>query len=518
MTGFEFTLTLDFQFIQCLKAPSEYEYNEMKHAFRKPLKNSFMNPAVRNGFKDGNESFFNDNYLPIGLWGELQEYIVNKGYDFICHGLETFLNFSLDKETIFEFINNIFENTEVSPRWYQYESIYRILKYRYSSQQLSTASGKTIISYSVFAYLKYINQVNKDKKFLLIVPRSGLVDQTYKKFINEYNNGFIGDFSILPIGGSHKFDNDKFRKSECIISTYQSLNRLKDEAFNLIRSINIDEGHTARTNSISRCIDLSSPLRYRFGLSGTLLEDIQYAEYYQNLKNSGPLTMIYDPKDLINDGFAPNVEITKVSLNYDNLLNDDRISKYLEFRENKPKNGIELQLQYFKDLYKIERDMILSDELRLQAIINFIKDFDKNTLILFNDIKGSHGKNIFDKLSLLDIDCEYIDGNTKDSDRFVYTDAIEEKRMNLVASYGTFSTGIDLKNIHYIVLAESFKSGTLIGQSIGRGLRSLIDKKVIHVIDIVDLLYKHTVNQYNERCKIYKKQNYPIKKVDIVLT
>ena len=91
----------------------------------------------------------------------------------------------------------------------------------------------------------------------------------------------------------------------------------------------------------------------------------------------------------------------------------------------------------------------------------------------------------------------------------------------LVASFGTFSTGISIKNIHNIFFTESFKSEIIIRQSIGRGLRLHKEKDVLSIVDFVDnfcydgwknYLYKHG----DARQKIYKEQKFPydVKKVN----
>ena len=154
--------------------------------------------------------------------------------------------------------------------------------------------------------------------------------------------------------------------------------------------------------------------------------------------------------------------------------------------------------------------MMTKDEERIALISDYVSKLDKNALVLFNDIKGSHGINISEMLTELGCNNLYIDGGTKGSDRLDYAERIENEKVTLVASYGTFSTGIDLKNVHYIVLAESFKSATLIGQSIGRGLRNYPGKDHVTVIDFVDGLYKHTEKQAAERLSLYNKQNYSV--------
>lgn len=517
MSGYTFKLVGNYQYIQCVSAPTELDFHKMKNAFRKHQKGYFLKPAFRKGYWDGYDGFFNDVYLPVGLWGELQTYLNKQGYPFVCDGLSEFLNSGLDRDVVVSFVADLFENTVVDPRWYQIESIYRILQYRYSAQHISTSAGKTMISFAVAAYLRSIKVVDVDNKFLLVVPRASLVKQTYDKFVNVYDNGMV-KMRCVMICGDSPFDEYSFAVSHVVISTYQSLNNLHADCFKKISSINIDEAHTARTESIKNIIKNSSPLKYRFGLSGTLMDDMDNSNYYQNLEQLGPLTFVYNPKDLIADGFAPNVEVIVLNLDYSNRNSEPMFQAYMEYRNNRPVGNSDEELLYFKTLYGIERELMLSDDVRLNAVMGYMLSFDKNTLLLYTDVKGQHGVKIKEFVSSRGVDCDYIDGSTKMDDRELYTTKIEDSdRMVLVASFGTFSTGIDLKNVHYIGLMESFKSPTLIGQSIGRGLRQHKTKEKIVIIDVVDGMYKHTTKQFESRRSIYNEQGYNIKYVNVVL-
>lgn len=88
----------------------------------------------------------------------------------------------------------------------------------------------------------------------------------------------------------------------------------------------------------------------------------------------------------------------------------------------------------------------------------------------------------------------------------------------LIASYGTFSTGISVQKIHNIFLTESFKSEVIIRQSIGRGLRKHESKNILNIIDFVDDLryqdanktYKNYLYKHAEvRREIYVDQKFP---------
>jgi superfamily II DNA or RNA helicase len=80
----------------------------------------------------------------------------------------------------------------------------------------------------------------------------------------------------------------------------------------------------------------------------------------------------------------------------------------------------------------------------------------------------------------------------------------------IVASYGTFATGIDLKNVHHIIFAESTKAEITIRQAIGRGMRYLKGKEEVIIWDIIDDLSGYSVRHGSERMKIYKEQKFKI--------
>ena len=117
----------------------------------------------------------------------------------------------------------------------------------------------------------------------------------------------------------------------------------------------------------------------------------------------------------------------------------------------------------------------------------------------------------------------YIDGSTDKDLREKHKENLEDGEQKImIASYGTFSTGINVTNIHTIYLTESFKSEVIIRQSIGRGLRKHADKKKLLIIDFIDdyrsgrftnYLYKHSL----ARQEIYAEQNFPyiVKTIDL---
>jgi superfamily II DNA or RNA helicase len=92
----------------------------------------------------------------------------------------------------------------------------------------------------------------------------------------------------------------------------------------------------------------------------------------------------------------------------------------------------------------------------------------------------------------------------------------------VVASFGTFSTGINIRNLHNIIFASPSKSRVRNLQSIGRSLRQSDGKEMATLYDISDdLRWKKQVNftlqHFIERVAIYNEEKFPIKIYNIGL-
>ena len=174
---------------------------------------------------------------------------------------------------------------------------------------------------------------------------------------------------------------------------------------------------------------------------------------------------------------------------------------------------------YGRDMLSIERGFLFESAARLNFISDLIQKLNKNTLILFSDVKNGYGKKIQQKISEWNENTFYIDGEVESSDRDLFKEKMEaENSVIIVASFGTFSTGIDLKNVHHIVFAESTKAEITIRQSIGRGMRKLAEKNKVYIWDLVDQLDGYMVKHAAEREIIYKDQKFEIAKKEIDLT
>ena len=178
--------------------------------------------------------------------------------------------------------------------------------------------------------------------------------------------------------------------------------------------------------------------------------------------------------------------------------------------------------------YQDELDFIVKYNPRNNFITNLAMDQEGNTLILFQYV-DKHGKPLHDmlksKFEALPRNTRrlfYVSGET-DVDAREEIRAITETQDNaiIVASMGTFSTGINIKRLHNVIFAAPSKSQIRVLQSIGRGLRKSADGiDTTKVFDIADDLHWKTKKNYTllhaaERIKIYSKEKFDYKIHDI---
>ena len=175
-----------------------------------------------------------------------------------------------------------------------------------------------------------------------------------------------------------------------------------------------------------------------------------------------------------------------------------------------------------KKTYQEEIDWLVTNPERNEIIKNLTKAQDGNTLLLFQFVE-KHGQVLYNMLKDEDRSVFFVHGGT-DTETREEIRALTEKEENaiIIASYGTFSTGINIRNLHNIVFASPSKSRIRNLQSIGRGLRKGDKKVVCNLFDIGDdLSWKshknYTLNHLIERIKLYNEEgfNYKLVKINV---
>jgi superfamily II DNA or RNA helicase len=506
-----FKLTPDRKFIKLVDFTLNSERTSLFKFFKRKSKKAAFNVLVDRGIWDGNDSFITkEGEIAVGLWKEIYEFSEKYGYDCEIEGVESFVNRSLDKEKYLKYVERLLDGivdekgNSILPRDYQIEGAFRGIKYKFCTQELATSAGKTLIFFIYNSFLRDGGKITKDKKSLIIVPNISLVGQTVKKF--EMYAQPDRKWSICAIGGKDKFTQERFDDSEIVISTYQSLINLDPTIFKAFSVVQVDEVHKSKGDSIKDILLSCTNWEYRLGLSGTVKLDEQYSDFFKVQENVGPLVLVLSAKHLIDNGYSPNIKIKMINLKYDE--SDSRIQQYWYLKEN-GKSMYNNPKDFGRDMLNIEKGIIFESNERLEFISDLCKKVGKNSLVLFSDVKNGYGKMIQAKLLEWNENTFYIDGEVDSKDRDRFKDILESQNdVIIVASFGTFATGIDSKNLHHIILAESTKAEITLRQAIGRGMRMLAEKTKVLVWDLVDMLDGYSVKHSKVRKEIYKEQKF----------
>ena len=506
----KFIVSEDLQWLILQDYDEEVDRKQLEITLTRKIHNHFFHPLVKKKHWDGAICFVDKRgplwKVPAGLWSEVFELCEKYKIDVEIIGLERIIDGDLTLEEFTEWCNGFFKDKKFSPRDYQIEAAWRIVKFRFSCLEIATSSGKTLIAFIVLAYLKNVLGINK---FLMIVPNTTLIIQGSEDF-EEYGLKELDNCDIQLIHGGNK---NKI-SSGLMIGTYQSLVKQDESFFDGVEAVFVDESHQSHSKSIKEVISRCRDSRYRFGLSGTLTNR-NTAEHLTIQQYLGPLTMEISPKFLFDNKYATPVAIKIVKMDW---LDQNLKEKLYELRTNKGE-------MEGNEIFGVERKLVVSSDKRLKYIVDFIAKTSKNSLVLFQSVGEGYGKRIYEALREIQADKEvyYVDGDTDPERRDYYKTKLEEGTNKvLVASFGTLSTGVSVKNIHNIFLTESYKSEVLIKQSLGRGMRLYEGKEKVNIIDFVDdFSWKSSINYLMkhslERIEIYKREKFDYKMYDVTL-
>jgi superfamily II DNA or RNA helicase len=499
----KFILSEDNQWLVLTHSTSDVEKKQIELSLTKKIHNFYFNPLVKKKLWDGAICFVEKKgpywRIPVGLWAEVLEIGKEYKYDFQIEGLERIFLADLTLENFKAWVDDFFKDSDIEPRDYQIEAAWKIVKFRYSVSEIATSSGKTLISFMIFAFMKANGYI---RKFLMIVPSTNLVIQGTEDF-DDYGIAKLG-VKIQQIGGGSKL------KEGCdvVIGTFQSLVKKEADYFEEFDAVFVDEAHHTNSNSIKKIVAKCMHSGWRFGLTGTLTKKGS-ADHLTIQQYLGPILVEISPDFLFRNNYATPVSIKVVILDWLSAEYKDKLADLKANSANLEGN----------ELYNLERKLVISNKARLDYIVDFINRTSKNSLVLFQSVKDEYGRNIWNGIRERNSDKEafYVDGDTKENLREEYKSRMETgENKVLIATYGTFSTGISINNLHNIFLVESYKSEVLIKQSLGRGMRKMEGKEKVNIIDFVDDFsspgYKNYLMKHSdERINIYKNENFEYK-------
>lgn len=471
-----------------IKVHCERSYSqEIADYFTFYVPNYQFTPAYKNRLWDGKIRLLDlrNNLLYYGLIPYLKKFCQERNYslEFESDVLLT-ENFSLKEAN--EFINKLSLN--LIPRDYQLESFVQSIRNRRLLLLSPTASGKSFILYLILRYIQ-----NECKKGILIVPTTSLVEQMYSDF-KSY--GYDSEqFCHRQYSGKEKNTN-KF----LTITTWQSIYNREKEYFEQFDFVLGDEAHQFKAKSLATIMTGLTNTKYRIGCTGTLDGSQTHKLVLEGL--FGPTLKVITTKELID-----NKQLSDFKIKCLILKHPDDICKQAKHWD-----------------YKKELDYIVSNKYRNVFIKNLALSLKGNSLVLFQLVE-KHGEKLFDL-----IDSEkgerkvfFVYGGT-DVDIREQIRAITEKENDaiIVASYGTFSTGVNIRNLHNVIFASPSKSRIRNLQSIGRSLRKGDNKETATLFDISDdfrngKFINFTLKHFVDRVKIYdeEKFNYKFYNIEI---
>jgi superfamily II DNA or RNA helicase len=442
-------------------------------------------PLYKKKVWDGRIKLFNvmNRNIYVGLYDRILKFAHSRKYNVITEGEFADTPFTIEQAV--EFVNSLNLPDWMEKRDYQYMCVAHAIRKRRALMLSATSSGKSFMMYCITRFL--------NKKTLIIVPTTSLVSQ------------MAGDFKDYgydkPI---HQIMSGKEKKSDAMItvSTWQSIAKLPKKWFAEYEVVFGDEAHGFNAKSLTSIMEKLDHCVYRYGFTGTLDGALVNQMTLEGL--FGATKVIVTAAQLIENKQASDLEIKVLMLKYD--------QESIDFLKGKE--------------YQEEVDFIVGCQKRNKFIKNLVLDLKGNSLLLFQLVE-KHGKVLYDmfKKAAPDRKIFFIYGGI-DADIREQVRRIVEKEDNaiIIASMGTFSTGVNIKKLHNIVLAFAGKGRIKLLQSIGRGLRQHESKDKMTLYDIADDLSwqgkkiwhpNYVLKHFFERLKSYKSEKFKYKQYNI---
>jgi superfamily II DNA or RNA helicase len=458
-------------------------------------------PAYKNKMWDGTIKLYNiyGEELYAGLDKYVKHFADERGYT-VEFGENLASPANLSKEEIEKYVNDHLQPTykdEILKAYeHQIDAIHHAINNNRCLLLSPTASGKSLIIYALLRY--YMDILPKDKKILVIVPTISLVTQMYEDFkeYSQADDSFEVSRDCHPVFAGQK----KISTSKIIISTWQSVYKMKKEYFDNFGAVFGDECHLFKSKSLTNIMTKLKTCPYRIGTTGTLDGTQTHKLVIEGL--FGSVYNVIKTSELMEQDLLSQLSIDCILLKH----------KEEERKEMK-------RAKYFDEL-----EWLVQNDARNNFIANMANKINGNTLILFQLVE-KHGKHL---QKLIKERCPnhkvfFVFGGTSAEDREEVRKLTEENNNAIiVASYGTFSTGISIRRLHNIIFASPSKSRIRVLQSIGRQLRKSKYKEKAKLYDIGDdLTWKswtnHTLKHFVERIKIYNKEKFDYKTIKINL-
>lgn len=433
--------------------------------------------------------------LYIGLLNYVEQFCERNDYLLTFKSEITTTN-NITAEDIYSYAKSLTPYGRGKPieiRDYQVEAVKTALDRERTLLLSPTASGKSFIIYTAMRW-----HIERNRKCIIIVPTTSLVEQLYTDF-EDYSSANEWKVSAhcqkLYSGFSKDFTKD------VLITTWQSVYLQPKAWFRQFNVIFGDEAHQFKAKSLTTVMEKMDEIRYRIGTTGTLDNKKVHRLVLEGM--FGPVHRVTTTKALMESERLAQLNITCLVLKYNE-----------EIRKARKNNT-----------YQEEMDWLVANEQRNKFIRNLAVKSRGNTLVLFQYVE-KHGQVLFDMINQkvhTERKVFFVHGGVDTADRESIRHITEgENDAIIIASFGTFSTGINIPSIENIIFASPSKSKIRNLQSIGRGLRLKDGKDTCNLYDLADDLHwkswkNHTLNHAAERYKTYAEEQFDVKLVEVNL-
>lgn len=452
-----------------------------------------FNPSYKNRVWDGWIRLFQAlrPKLYVGLFSKLVKFCEDRGYDlkapdhlYIAEEIPDDYGYQIAKEIGCKF----------EPRDYQNQYVVDAIRDSRSLSLSPTSSGKSLIIYLITQH--YLQTYNH--RTLIIVPTISLVHQMAGDFVDY---GCDKDMIYKIQGGV-----DKNTDHPIVISTWQSLIKLPKDWFGQFNVVLGDEAHNFQAKSLQKIMEGLDQCYYRHGFTGTLKSEESKTHRLVLEGCFGAVRKHVSTKDLMDAGTVADFNVKAIVLSYEEQQRKDFLKAFKQIKEAGKK-------------YPAEREFIVNNHKRNMFIRNLLWSLEgQNNLVLF-DLVEKHGKILEPLLQKDNRQLHFIYGATKGEERERIRHLVENdpiKQHNILASYGVFSTGVNLKKLDNVIFASGSKSEIKVLQSIGRALRKGNDADTATLYDITDDLSvgsftNYTLQHFRKRVEIYGREQFPFK-------
>ena len=515
---------------------------ELSDRFSFAVPNAQFTPSFKNKQWDGKIRLLNlrTGNLYLGLHTHVAEFCRQNEYECIYEDpIDVENPFSVDEfkrmcvSLKLSRTDDDGQRVPVIPHDFQEQGIIHAIQASRSLLLSPTASGKSLMIYILMRY--YLAKTKG--KVLIIVPTTNLVQQLYEDFA-DYSALISWDAEAnchtIYDGG------EKLTDKRVVISTWQAL-AMKERLPEEIRS-ELTKAQIRMWNKKAPC----------------LLDDEYFAEFDTIFGDECHLFAAEDTQgggELM--GIMSKLCNAKYRIGTTGSLKDSKVHHLIlegvfgeVYQTTTTKTMMDqkkaaqlfikcLQLQYPEEerkwmrrkTYQEEMDFLISHTSRNNFVSNLALSLRGNTLVLFERVE-KHGK-ILNRMIEEKVESGrkvfFVHGATPTDERNMVRKITEgETDAIIVASYGTFSTGVNIRNIDNLIFASPTKSKIRVLQSIGRGLRLSSRKTRVTLFDIADDLScwnkagtevrdNYSLQHFTERVNFYNSEQFDYKMYKIQL-